>query len=397
MKSTSKTRAGAKTLTTKLKKEILAFAWEIFISRYPCKEDSLEALLSCSRCKNCKSENISRAYGCRKGKCLDCREVSWFLSDTFFDRIKEFQAWHGAIWLMQNGFVFTAKDLEELTGVAYSTAHEIEAKLSLFLYLQMKEEANTIEAPSAAFETLFLRRSLETPAKAHPIAEEEEMEKQNQGSTSDSAPDKENNTDESQRKSDDCADQSSPDEIYGPAKTVWNVLSSTPMHFDAIALNTGIPTANLASLLIMMELKGWIEQKNCDWYSQASVASAAPLKQSFSAITSEGDVSPNFQSSGKDLIIEDRTSNSSYQIHRAVSEGIKFLRQTFQGISRKYLQTYLGRYWCFSDHLRWGPQSLLEACRSFRAISRSELLSFVTPGTVKFIHTEIDGGTRRII
>ncbi|MDZ4833469.1 MAG: hypothetical protein SGJ27_06785 [Candidatus Melainabacteria bacterium] len=57
--------------------------------------------------------------------------------------------------------------------------------------------------------------------------------------------------------------------------------------------------------------------------------------------------------------------------------------ETYQGISRKYLQLYLCAVWIFTDRKRWGQGSLIAACSKAAEIKDSQVRAYVSPPSVR--------------
>jgi hypothetical protein len=72
-----------------------------------------------------------------------------------------------------------------------------------------------------------------------------------------------------------------------------------------------------------------------------------------------------------------------------VDGSIKFIRETFHGISRRYLQLYLAAYWCWGDRKRWTLGALLQHCLEVGEISSFEILSYVSPQMVQLFDMPI--------
>lgn len=62
-----------------------------------------------------------------------------------------------------------------------------------------------------------------------------------------------------------------------------------------------------------------------------------------------------------------------------IAAAIAFIRQYFHGVSSKYLQVYLGAFWCHSDRRTWAPGAVLRVCIKHPPISNSDLLHYKVP------------------
>ena len=83
-------------------------------------------------------------------------------------------------------------------------------------------------------------------------------------------------------------------------------------------------------------------------------------------------------------------SNSSENLDSTakaiVQDFVCFLKTSLHGISRRYLQFYLARFWCLRDRISWARGKLLKACTSSNRIRKSDILKYVSPLWVK-LHT----------
>lgn len=62
-----------------------------------------------------------------------------------------------------------------------------------------------------------------------------------------------------------------------------------------------------------------------------------------------------------------------------IAAAIAFIRQYFHGVSSKYLQVYLGAFWCHSDRRTWTPGAVLRVCLKHPPISNYDLLHYKVP------------------
>jgi hypothetical protein len=77
------------------------------------------------------------------------------------------------------------------------------------------------------------------------------------------------------------------------------------------------------------------------------------------------------------------TATVSEQVAAKVSEVIDFITATWRGISRKYLQNYVGMFWFFIDKSSYSVGSLLDACLRFGPVRYEEMIDYVTPPRVQ--------------
>lgn len=316
-------------------KLILQEEWQKFTSRYSNDEICIEEIcqllnVDFFRCSNCESVNVERRAKARAIKCTKCKKTVWLTAGTLFHGIRLATVWFGALYLMAKGVQFNPNQFHEVAGIAYSTAWIIVKKLTLVIEFHFPEDYSV---PSSEFSAVICRRSKETPAKKHPVSEEEADQEA-------------------------AARNSEPqdDEVLaalGPqAKAVYDALSPDPIHFETLAGCTGFSAAGLASALTLLELSGLILALAGGRYRRSE-----RKKQSQTVATEAG--------------------------LQMVERAIEFIEVTFQGISRKYLQLHLAAHWCLVDRTRWSPQSLLKECLEFGRVTYAEIRAYVSPSIVK--------------
>jgi hypothetical protein len=70
---------------------------------------------------------------------------------------------------------------------------------------------------------------------------------------------------------------------------------------------------------------------------------------------------------------------------KIVDKIVKYVRNNFGGISRKYLQNYISMYWCQAVKRKRKGDWLLNLCLRFRSISRREIRDYVSPLLVQIM------------
>ncbi len=370
------------------KQAILAFFWTRFNTEFPTEEDCLEELYRRAaqehllKCRNCGNADILKNYGERVINCRQCKKETWLTAGTFFNRIKHARPWVAAIWLMEHGISLSSSKFQKLVGIAYSSALNIFKKLTTVIQGQMGEDGLVV--PSSLFSILFCKRSRETPARAHPIAEERIERKllddgvANKLSASEDlaaasstlvtsivkfASDPNSLSKAPEATNSDIEETTHAGGLYGSEKEVYDLLSTQPVQFDIICDRTGMPASKVSSALTMLELAGVVIRVAGDRYVR-NVSKPSGQKTAV-------------QSSGCTVSTAETTMN--------VAAVINFVRRNFQGISRKYLQNYLAAYWCTVDKTRWSLGSLLQACLRSDPISYDEILDYVSPPLVKML------------
>lgn len=118
----------------------------------------------------CSSTDVVRVPGGRTFQCLVCRHKTWFTANTLLERTTNLKGWMAAIYLKQNRVVFTPAQLARLTEISPTGAYEIHTKLNLVVCGQINDDAMLLQ--SELFQDAICKRSRETPARLHPVAEE---------------------------------------------------------------------------------------------------------------------------------------------------------------------------------------------------------------------------------
>ena len=105
----------------------------------------------------------------------------------------------------------------------------------------------------------------------------------------------------------------------------------------------------MTGALVMLELAGLVTQLPGQWFKRNT------LKR-----TNE-DTSGNGQTMAGEGV-EDINSST-------IAAAISFIRSTYHGVSRKYLQLYLAAFWYHTDKKYWHEGALLEACQYFLCVN----------------------------
>lgn len=325
--------------------------FEEFEDRYPSEDDCVEELYSClidgdAVCRHCDSSATSRVPGRRVIDCLRCGRSTWFTAGTFFERIRSVRPWLLAIWILERGGALSASDLQRLSGVAYSSAHALLKKLSIVAACSMKGKSRLVS--SSCFSAVFSRRSLETPARRHPIAEQEEIEVRQ---AKDQSQERYQDSGQCQGESIDSRISG----IFGNEGMICGLLKGGPMNFDSISMNSGLDAGMLSASLTMLELDGVVRRIAGDVFEYV------PVPQDLGR-------------SGE---------YSSVELERLIDRFDSFIRDIYKGISRKYLQCYLGLFWLWADRKFWRPGALLDLCTRYGELSARVIREYVTPLVVE--------------
>lgn len=315
---------------------------ERFHKQFPSDRHCIEELirrLDLDRCKKCNSRSVSREFGARILRCQLCHMRSWVFAGTFFERMRRPSLHLGVIWLHDEGFVPSAKCLEEPFNASYSSVFNV--------LKRVRETAATLLMQSVdrvtikAFNRVFCRRSRETPAGEHPSFEVVEASttasdsvdslrnSQSEGFASKDATMK--SMSEVPPRVDTSLDQEQTGEaepLSPTEKSIFEALSTEPMSFDAIIASTGKKAAEVNVALTMLEFSGLAQRLPGDRYVLMKPVEIQP---------------------------RERAENLS-----SVFKICGFVKHFYGGISRKYLQSYIASFWMSTDQAYWSKGRLFE-------------------------------------
>ena len=339
--------------------------WEKFVSRYPTEESCLDQIYrlilgGTIECLYCEGADIYKNDSGRVLTCGDCRRQTRPTAGTFFHGIKYARPWLALIWLSGHGVTINSWQFHKLVGIAYSSALNIFKKLTLVIESQMAQDFQS--APSALFDLLICRRSLETPRRKHPREEGDANEEQSVvDQLQDPTPQTGAGTSRSAPTDWFGFGTMGNDEPQNAEMDVLAILSTKPFQLDVLSQQTGMPASALSATLTMLEISGLVTRMPGDWYVRCGSAAGSP-----GSTRSNGDL--------YDLSFE--TTNLVEQI-------VAFVRNAFHGISRKYLQLYVAAHWCLTDRKQWGYGTLLNSCMKFRRLHYRDILAYVSPPLIR--------------
>jgi hypothetical protein len=356
-----------------------AALWQRFIAEFPTEESCIDELYrrggaKLLTCHHCFQPLVPKKSGARVIRCLSCKQDSSPTAGTFFDRMRRPRSWLAIIWLSEHGVTINGCQLHELSGITTSSASNLVGKFATVMRGLLPDDATTI--PSELFCSVFAKRSRETPAGKHPRAEEEELQaaqsvKQTTGNSGIGEESPLLSSAALQLPPEFCGN---PDDIAAPAtdepelesaeqRTIYSMLCEQPIHFDLLCNQTGLPAGVLSAELTMLELNGLMERLSGDWYLRKA---KEPPNNELQA--------------GKAASVSEQTAAK-------VSEIIGFIKVTWRGISRKYLQNYVGVFCFLRDKASGSAASLFDACLQAGPIRYQEMLAYVTPALVQIVGT----------
>jgi hypothetical protein len=320
---------------------------------------------------------------------------------------------------MERGFSISSYRLHRLVGVAQSTALNILRKVRTVLERHMKEPKNVF--PQSEFRAVMNRRSRSTPANKHPMSEEESPEsgKSESDNLGDKGGDKMHDDFVQSANRDESEDteatlwQQKIDGLGENAKVIFEVLSQTvPQSIDEICSKTGLEPGKVAASITILELDELIECPFTNNYVRSSPDGARKQAGSLKASNRAGFASGcagafrRFQqndlgqTSKKSGTFQSSTNGPKATGAKSVEEEVeeeelrkrlfKYLFQSFDGVSRKYLQLYLASYWCFSDRAYWFAGQLFSACFRSSPVTYDELLLYASPRELKVIESNCE-------
>ncbi len=336
------------------------------------------------KCSYCGSDQVQNDPDGRIISCPDCKKSKSLTAGTFFHSIKRPRAWLAAIRLMEAGMVPSINQFHKLAAVAYDTAWKIYRKLGLVIADQLPADAADVH--SSVFSQVICKRSRETPARQHPVAEvtafdatsfggEATTEGPLSGEPTGGSPELRTTafefaTDLSSLLNDlsqaalatAAGDRIQTRVFVGKEEEVYDLLSKEPVHFDTLIGQTKMSVSTLAATLSILEIKEVARCLPGDWYVR--------IPEGHNGATSETPAGSS-------------PDGSSKQATASVGDAIEYLSETLQGISGKYLQLCLAAFWCYIDRVRWPAGSVLNACHQSNPIRDVDILAYVSPALVK--------------
>lgn len=312
------------------------------------------------RCQ-CGSSNIERESGSRSFKCKCCGQTTWFTAGTMFHQVKKLRPHLLYDTLLENGVSVNASQFSRIVKIDNKTARHIFGKFTTVIESDMRD--GVVSVPSKKFVNTFHRRSFDTPAGEHPVKEQERMEmaaNESKQSSQEQPVEPDSPGSSSQNDSIDIALNRAGDlagALAESLKEVYWLLSDKPLHFDYLCSQIGMESGDLSACLTFLEFERLVKRKDGDWYvrdilPEATNAVAGDLKEDAQTIDS------------------------------AVHAFVAFIRMTFDGIARKYLQKYLA-YWWYIKRTGEHTGLLIDKCLQFGEVRSGMTRSYVTHLIVK--------------
>ncbi|HEY9785256.1 MAG TPA: hypothetical protein V6D17_07635 [Candidatus Obscuribacterales bacterium] len=338
--------------------------WEEYQKKFAsddiCEQDLFYRSLNAGyiSCHHCSSTDVFLPSGRRKMQCNACGRSSWAFAGTFFEGMRRPRAWHAAIWLREEGLIISDCRFHKLLGISYSTAWEISKKLALVVVAQLlAESTNTM--PSEAFHDSICKRSRETPARKHPTTEETELHEHaadSEAPKAESAPDRRQSDESSPSTSTKIMMPQGFEDLAPAAESVYALLSAEAKSFNSLVSQAPAASGQMSLIVTLLQSEGLAIRLPGDHYVRADLYMSLKSTQN-----------PSIAADTEGIVTEFST----------------FIRRIFHGISRKYLQPFIGSFWVFKDRARWKTDSLLNSCLRACPLEYKEILAYVTPKTVR--------------
>ncbi len=348
-------RTSAKLKVTSSEEEIELF-FARFYERFPTEADCEETIFRAAspdgiRCE-CGLLVLNRKCGERTARCTSCKKTVSATANTFFHGMKRPTAYCGAIFVLGEGLAISANEFSKRVGVASSAGAVILHEVSSVIVDIMNDAREML---SAVLLKPVGKRSKETPAREHPKMEQAEAEKRAAGNEGNKPVSSVNPGVLLQRMSESAQTKIPENEVQ---KRIYDLLSANPLSLEVLSDKSNLPHSELMCSLTMLELSGMVKQLPGNRFEAIEIKIAHVLKQ------------PMLLAGAQD------TEAKLF---------FQFVSKTFHAVSRKYLQRYLARYWCFIDRVRWSFESLLDVCAKAGPKSYEQLSGYVTPLSVKAV------------
>ncbi|MFA6559619.1 MAG: hypothetical protein WCT03_24555, partial [Candidatus Obscuribacterales bacterium] len=208
-------------------------------------------------------------------------------------------------------------------------------------------------APLNAFLDLLFKRSLISCSLKHPKEppDEEDVEdfKAANGTTTNKKQ-RQQNFYSGANFAEERNNESSANDLAEDDQIILDLIELTPISQDSLCELSGMPAARVSSALVMLELSGLIQALPGNLFigkkQSKSRACAKPFDE-------------------KVLSVAERA--------------FRTIEAIYGGVSRKYLQLYLGAFWCHQDGVRWPEDSLLKILLQGEPIQIPEILGYISP------------------
>ncbi|CAN5472703.1 hypothetical protein BH11CYA1_BH11CYA1_19680 [soil metagenome] len=330
-----------------------------FFSLVPTEEAALDLILQTQvqhkklfcKCGYVFEDAIREQYE-RKVLCKECKKYTYFTVGTLYEGVSQIQARLGAVWMMDYGAVVTSTKLHQIFGIATSTGLKIINTIGAFIESLRGASCDLASEKVSCpyFSEIMIRRSRISGAYEHASAIPQPAV------VVDSEPLADTNFPTS---SGDNRDQNSTfDDLGDFEKEVLGQISAVPKSVDELSAQFDHAAGPVGAALTMLELFGHIDQApgNCFVRSR------------------------NAKPESTDSIL-------SPELLALITAAINNIKAIRQGVSRKYLQLYLGTFWCFFDREFWRMGSLVVVSIDRSLSPDRDLLAYESPLMVSLVHS----------
>jgi hypothetical protein len=304
------------------------------MTRFPTDADCLAELTKYIdvRCTHCGCAELERTEGRRDARCLGCNKITWLTAGTFFAYMKEPRIWLIVIELLSSGIIFSGAALSRGAETSLDTALRAIKKVSSVCLPFLEKIGARVQSKS--FASGVFRRSTESPAKQHPHAEFDEIDRELAARQN--------------------TEQALLNSLSEPEKAVYACCSnSKSVSLSEIESKSGLATSQVLPALTLLEIAGHIETTEIGEY----VRVRQTLKPA-------------------------KATKQSKKIDQYIDRSLDLIAGPHGGVSRKFLQLYLAKNFLILDRKRWTRVALLKACSSFGAITSNDLSNYASPPVV---------------
>ncbi len=315
-----------------------------------------------AKCR-CGCTKIKRQSGSRSFECCECKTITWFTVGTIFEGLHKLLPRLLHIVLTENGVNVSVLEFARIAKIDPNTARKIFGQVTTVIEHEMRignvtRDANgngVLMVPSKGLIDVFSRHSFDTIRGEGPKSEQLGMELEEAARLANEQaliamgipvipstppmpvrpPDK-----MIIEKALEEALVNPPTDCTDSILAIYRLLSDKPMSFDQMCIQTDMEAGHVSACITDMKLANLIESTASDWF-----------------------VRVDFPIVGATAV--------------AVRKFIDFVKGTFIGIARKYLQKYLA-YWWYIKRVDLHNTSLLDKCLEFGPIEDGMPTSYKT-------------------
>lgn len=318
---------------------------EAFTARFPDEESCMIFLIEIFRksksvrCPHCAAA-IPEDASSRKVVCGTCYKTWSITASTLFRGARNIRALFAAIWAFYMGIVIPGTLVALLGNASTSTGWLNKKKIDLIALQNMNGECYQIA--TAICTSVFSRRSLETPAHEHPMKEQRVIDEQAQaGNSVDSA----------------VTDNPTTTSISDPNQmAILSTLDAGITNFDDICAAVKIDLPDVHVALTMLEISGVVRRMPGNQYARVLNVSSENKK--------------HFQA-----------SELTEEACAAVEKDLCTIKESFGGISRKYLGCYFAATSWARKEIDERGALLLKMC-GLDGITQAVVQAYVSPSLV---------------